>query len=105
MKTGIQKTRKSTGFLFPDRVEVKLGGNNTYNYGTVLSKSPELIKNLRFFEKHLIRDDQDLIRHVEYIHYNPVKHGLVKGPTNWEYTSFHRYMREDFLSSGMESGR
>jgi REP element-mobilizing transposase RayT len=33
----------------------------------------------RFWE-HLIRDDDDLARHVEYIHHNPVKHGLVTDP-------------------------
>ena len=36
----------------------------------------------------------DFINHVEYIHYNPVKHGLVQAPKDWEYSSFHRYVRE-----------
>jgi putative transposase len=31
---------------------------------------------------------------VEYIHYNPVRHGLVKAPKDWEYSSFHRYVQE-----------
>ena len=41
----------------------------------------------------MIRDDQDYAKHVEYIHYNPVKHGLVAAPKDWEYSSFYRYVR------------
>jgi putative transposase len=53
-----------------------------------------LICERRFWE-HQIRDEQDLIQHVEYIHYNPVKHGLVKAPRDWEHSSFHRYVRKE----------
>jgi len=45
----------------------------------------------RFYE-HTIRDEDDLIRHVEYIHYNPVKHGLASCPKDWPWSSFHRYV-------------
>jgi putative transposase len=44
----------------------------------------------RFWE-HTIRDDEDFARHFHYIHYNPVKHGLVESPVQWEYSSFHKY--------------
>ena len=47
----------------------------------------------RFWE-HLIRDVIDLERHVEYIHWNPVKHGYVWSVTDWPYSTFHRYVRE-----------
>ena len=46
----------------------------------------------RFWE-HTIRDDSDFERHADYIHYNPVKHGLVSRVTDWPYSSFHRYVR------------
>jgi putative transposase len=45
----------------------------------------------RYWE-HLIRDDTGLRRHIEYIRYNPVKHGLVRRPADWPHTSFHRYV-------------
>jgi len=45
----------------------------------------------RFWE-HLIRDDEDLHRHLDYIHYNPVKHGLCSSPSEWSASSFHRYV-------------
>jgi putative transposase len=48
----------------------------------------------RRFWEHLIRDELDLTRHVEYIHYNPVKHGLVVSPGHWQYSSFRKYVRE-----------
>jgi putative transposase len=44
----------------------------------------------RFWE-HLIRGDDDYRQHVDYIHYNPVKHGLVNAPREWQHTSFHRH--------------
>jgi putative transposase len=47
----------------------------------------------RYWE-HALRDETDYRRHVEYIHYNPVKHGYVESPRDWEHTSFHRYVNE-----------
>lgn len=47
----------------------------------------------RFWE-HLIRDEIDMKNHVEYIHYNPVKHGLVTAPKDWEFSSLHRAVRQ-----------
>ena len=41
----------------------------------------------RFYE-HTIRDDKDWLEKMEYIQYNPLKHGLVDDPNNWKYTSF-----------------
>jgi len=52
----------------------------------------------RRFWEHLIRDELDLARHVEYIHYNPVKHGLVNSPGEWAYSSFSRYVRDGIYS-------
>lgn len=56
-------------------------------------KKEQAVWQRRFWE-HLIRDEQDFVKHIEYIHYNPVKHGLAKAPKDWEYSSFHRYVRE-----------
>ncbi len=55
------------------------------------NKKEQAVWQRRFWE-HLIRDEQDFVKHVEYIHYNPVRHGLVKAPKYWEYSSFHRYV-------------
>ena len=55
-------------------------------------KNEQALWQRRFWE-HLIRNDEDYLKHVEYIHYNPVKHGLVGAPKGWEYSSFHRYVK------------
>ena len=47
----------------------------------------------RRFWEHTIRDLDDYQHHLDYIHYNPVKHGLVNNVIDWEWSSFHRYVR------------
>ena len=47
----------------------------------------------RFIE-HTIRDEDDWENHVQYIHYNPVKHSMVSCPQEWPWSSFHRYARQ-----------
>lgn len=46
----------------------------------------------RHFWEHLIRDDDDYRRHVDYVHVNPLKHGHVTRVGDWPYSSFHRYV-------------
>lgn len=46
----------------------------------------------RRYWEHLIRDDSDYRRHVDYIHWNPVKHGVVKQVVDWPFSSFHKYL-------------
>ena len=46
----------------------------------------------RFWE-HAIRDERDYENHVNYIHYNPVKHQLVKRVRDWPYSTFHKYVK------------
>jgi len=47
----------------------------------------------RRFWAHLITSQEDFNRHVDYIHWNPVKHGRVKQVADWPYSSFHHYVR------------
>ncbi len=51
----------------------------------------------RRFWEHAIRDDRDLERHVDYIHFNPVKHGYASRVSDWPHSSFHRYVAEGQL--------
>jgi len=46
----------------------------------------------RRYWEHQIRNELDFARHMDYLHYNPVKHGLVKQVKDWPYSSFHRYL-------------
>jgi putative transposase len=47
----------------------------------------------RRFWEHQIRDEIDLVRHVDYIHYNPVKHGHASRVREWRHSTFHKYVR------------
>jgi len=47
----------------------------------------------RRFWEHTLRDEDDLARHVDYVHFNPVKHGHVARVTDWPFSSFHRMVR------------
>jgi len=51
----------------------------------------------RRFWEHVIRDELDYSRHLDYIHYNPVKHGYVRTPSEWQYSSIHRYINAGIL--------
>ena len=50
----------------------------------------------RFWEHH-IRNELDYSRHLDYIHYNPVKHGHVRTPSEWHFSSIHRYINSGVL--------
>jgi len=52
-------------------------------------KREKAVWQRRFWE-HTIQDEEDWRRHMDYIHYNPVKHGYVASPKDWPYSSFHR---------------
>ena len=58
----------------------------------------------RRYWEHLIRDEGDWRRHLDYIHFNPVKHGYTERVEDWPYSSFHRYVREGILPSDWAGG-
>ena len=47
------------------------------------------------FMEHAIRDFDDWAKHLDYLHWNPVKHGYVKCPHAWPWSTFHRLVREN----------
>jgi putative transposase len=51
----------------------------------------------RFWE-HTIRDERDFERCADYVHFNPVKHRLATSPSDWAFSSLHRYVRAGILS-------
>jgi putative transposase len=51
----------------------------------------------RRYWEHMIRDERDLRNRIDYIHFNPVKHGLVARVADWPYSSFHRFVRQGRL--------
>ena len=68
-----------------------------------VSKGERGIWQRRFWE-HTIRDDRDYGVHMDYIHFNPVKHGLVADVAHWPYSSFHRCVAEGLYPAGWAGG-
>lgn len=58
----------------------------------------------RRFWEHTIRGEQDYAAHMDYIHFNPVKHGLVTQPADWPYSSFHRAVAQGFYPRDWAAG-
>ncbi len=52
----------------------------------------------RRYWEHMIRDEDDFSAHCDYVHYNPVKHGLVNAPKDWPHSTFHRYVDKGLYS-------
>ena len=67
-------------------------------------ESQQAIWQPRFWE-HQIRDDGDFAKHVEYIHFNPVKHGLVNSPRDWPHSTFHRFVRQGIFPDDWGAGK
>jgi putative transposase len=74
------------------RAWLDMGGAEERRSGSRLREQRRGIWQRRFWE-HTIRDETNLESHFDYIHYNPVKHGLVDRPADWPWSSFHRWVR------------
>ena len=59
-----------------------------------LKKKEKGIWQRRFYE-HTIRDEKDLYAHLDYVHYNPLKHGYIKNVKDWEFSSFHKFVKQN----------
>ena len=51
----------------------------------------------RRYWEHTIRDERDFGSHVDYVHFNPVKHGWVPRAKDWPFSSFHRFVTRGIL--------
>lgn len=58
----------------------------------------------RRFWEHLIRDNDDLEHHVNYVHFNPVKHGNVRRAIDWPFSSFHSFVSRGWLPADWGCG-
>ena len=58
----------------------------------------------RRYWEHLIRDEADFRAHMDYVHINPVKHGLVESVTDWSYSTFHKLVGKGIYPSDWAGG-
>lgn len=80
LKAGLSRRLKSREYVRPSRKMKRERG----------------IWQRRYWE-HQIRNEADLARHVDYIHYNPVKHGLVVRPAEWPHSTLHAYIERGLV--------
>ncbi|MCQ8119765.1 REP-associated tyrosine transposase [Methylomonas rosea] len=81
--------------------QIKSAFSRHFERGEKISNS-RMLKNergiwQRRFWEHRIKDDNDFARHVDYIHFNPVKHGHVAVVADWPYSSFHQFVNQGIL--------
>ena len=81
----------SIKYYFSHNIDV---GVETPTYG-YLNKGEKGIFQRRYFE-HTIIDEKDLNNQINYIHYNHVKHGYAKSVKDWEYSSFHKFVENNW---------
>ena len=72
-------------------------GVETPTYGYI-NKGEKGVFQRRFFE-HTITSEEELNNQIDYIHYNPVKHGLVKNVKDWQYSSFHKFVKQGLYAN------
>ena len=93
--------------ILPEHIHIIIKPKNIYSYPKIIKSfkysftknvglvNPTYIKiwQNRYWE-HTIRDENDLTKHLDYIHYNPVKHGLVNNVKDWQYSPFHKFVNQ-----------
>lgn len=83
--------------------------NNSYVQNIQKYLTPTAIKRQekgvwqRRYYDHIIRDEKDLCKHLDYIHYNPVKHGLTNKVIDWQYSSFKKFVERGNYESNWGS--
>lgn len=84
---------RPTGASNFSQIMQSLKRNFTLDYKKLIGVSGHMKFWQKGFWDHLIRDEFDLQRHLDYIHYNPVRHGLVNKPELWSHSSFQHWQQ------------
>ncbi|MCQ2744586.1 MAG: transposase [bacterium] len=113
--------------VLPDHIHLIINPNNTLEYPKIITsikyyfsknydvgvetptygytnKGEKGVFQRRYFEHTIINQD-DLNNHIDYIHYNPVKHGLVKNVKDWEYSSFLKFVKHNLYDKNWGSSK
>jgi putative transposase len=74
--------------------------NYTLNY----KKTNNILGSFKLWQNrfwdHIIRDEKDLHQHFDYIHWNPVKHGVVQDPEDWTHSTFRHWQLQGYYDLG-----
>lgn len=113
LRSAIRQTRNEIPFtidawvLMPDHIHCMLALQEEHSdyskiIGKIKARTSKLLNGVqkplwqRRFWEHMIRNQEDWRRHMDYIHYNPVKHGWVSRVDDWPYSTFHRWVEAGF---------
>lgn len=88
--------------LFTKRYLKEIGPGEERNFSR-LKRNEAAIWQRRFWE-HTILDEEDLELHLDYIHYNPIKHGYVGHTEDWPWSSFARYVKAGIYENDWVGG-
>ncbi len=88
----ISKIVRNIKFNFSVNVPAKYCNKNLSK--SALKRGEKGIWQRRYYN-HIIRNEQDLFRHIDYIHYNSMKHHNIS-PKNWQYSSFKKFANEKY---------
>ncbi len=107
---------RTVGYVFlPDHFHLLIHPTGESNFSAIMhSLKPNFTKEykkllglsrpMRLWQKgfwdHLIRDEVDFQRHLDYIHYNPAHHGMVEKPEEWPHSSYQYWQRRGAYSPG-----
>lgn len=82
------------------RIMHSIERNFTLNYKKAHNIESRIRLWQRGFWDHVIRSERDFANHLDYIHYNPVKHGYVSKPEDYPHTSFRTYLQRGWYEAG-----
>jgi putative transposase len=77
------------------KVYLNSGGRDSQRNASRIRTGEAAVWQRRYWE-HQIKDTNDLQKHIDYIHYNPVKHGLVEKIEDWPWSTYHKFVQEGF---------
>lgn len=84
----IPKIISSIKYYFSKKIEYKKENKRE----SELKRKEKGVWQRRYYD-HIIRNQEDLNKHLDYIHYNPVKHNLVNAVKDWKYSSFNKFVK------------
>jgi putative transposase len=84
------------GYANFSKILASFKGNFTHKYKQYYKITSPLTLWQRRFWDHVIRNENDLAIHLDYIHWNPVKHQLVSDPGQWKYSSLAAWVKEGY---------
>ena len=117
--------------ILPDHIHVILNPQDIHNYPKIISSVKHYFSHIvgqvcptynndlkqgyknkremgifqRRFYEHTICSQEELNNHIDYIHYNPVKHGYVKNVKDWEFSTFHKFVKNNLYDENWGSGK